>query len=145
MFDFGCHRLEVLVHIFGPVRRAAGIVANVVFDREVEDTAAALLQFEAGCCATLAVTHAAIEAQDTLDVFGTRGSLHIGKLNSGDLVRRSSDGAECHESHPPASNLHRPLIEDFVDAVRSRRDPGVDGNAGRAIAVIEEQIYAAPS
>ena len=145
MFDFGCHRLEVLVHIFGPVRRAAGIIANVVFDREVEDTAAALLQFEAGCCATLAVTHAAIDPQDTLDVFGTRGSLHIGRLNAGDLLRRGPDGAECRESHPPAANLHRPLIEEFVDAVRSRRDPAVDGRAGRAIAAIEEQIYAARS
>src|SRR5207247_2512527 len=52
MFDFGCHRLEVLVHVFGPVRRAEGMIANVVFDRDVEDTAAALLHFEGGCCAT---------------------------------------------------------------------------------------------
>src|SRR5436190_17353243 len=51
MFDFGCHRLEVLIDLFGPVRHVTSIVANVVFDREVEDTAIASLQFERGTCA----------------------------------------------------------------------------------------------
>src|SRR5262249_18348431 len=59
MFDFGCHRLEVLLHLFGRVRATTGVIANVAFDREVEDTAAALLQFDRGPCAALAVTHAA--------------------------------------------------------------------------------------
>jgi predicted dehydrogenase len=85
MMDFGCHRLEVLVNLFGPVRRTAGLTANVVFDREVEDTAAVLLQFERGPCASLAVTHAAAERQDTLHVFGTRGAIHCAELNSGVL------------------------------------------------------------
>src|SRR2546425_12252561 len=65
MFDFGCHRLEVLIDLFGPVRRVTSTVANVVFDREVEDTAIALLELERGTCATLAVTHAAIEPRGT--------------------------------------------------------------------------------
>jgi predicted dehydrogenase len=141
MMDFGCHRLEVLVNLFGPVRRAAGMTANVVFEREVEDTAAALLQFEAGVCASLAVTHAAHEPQDTLDVFGTRGSIHCAALNAGELRVRTGDH-DRSESHPPASNVHRPLIEDFVASVSAGRAPLVDGQAGRAVAAIEDLIYA---
>ena len=53
MMDFGCHRLEVLMHLFGAVRRTAAVTANVVFDRAVEDTAAVLLQFEGGPCAAV--------------------------------------------------------------------------------------------
>jgi len=56
MADFGCHRLEVLLHLLGPVRRVRSVVASVTLHREVEDTAAALLQFERGPCAMLAVT-----------------------------------------------------------------------------------------
>src|SRR5580765_7144823 len=48
MMDFGCHRLEVLTDLFGEVRRTERIIANVEFDREVEDTAAVLLQFDSG-------------------------------------------------------------------------------------------------
>ena len=61
MFDFGCHRIEVLVNLFGPVSKVASMVTNTVFDREVEDTATAVLQFESGTAAVLSVTHATSE------------------------------------------------------------------------------------
>jgi predicted dehydrogenase len=141
MIDFGCHRLEVLLHLFGPAGRTAGLAANVVFDREVEDTAAVLLQFERGPCASLAVTHAARERQDTLHIFGTLGSIHISDLNSGELRVIAGD-RERVESHPPAENVHRPLIDDFVEAVFANREPAVGGPTGRAVAAIEDDIYA---
>jgi predicted dehydrogenase len=145
MADFGCHRLEVLLHLLGPVRRIAGIISTVVFRRAVEDTAAALLQFERGATAMLAVTHAAADRQDTLDLFGSRGSIRIASLNRGDITVRA-DGRERTESHPPAANVHKPLVDDFVEAVRSHRAPSVDGHAGRAVAAVQDAIYAdAPS
>lgn len=144
MMDFGCHRLEVLLHLFGAVRRAASIAANVIFDREVEDTAAVLLQFEQGPCGAVAVTHASHDRQDTLQVFGTGGSIHIDELNAGRLRIRAGD-RERVESHPPAANVHRPLIDDFVEAVRTNREPAVTGEIGRAVSAIEDQVYAAGS
>ncbi|HXI32122.1 MAG TPA: Gfo/Idh/MocA family oxidoreductase [Vicinamibacterales bacterium] len=140
MMDFGCHRLEVLVNLFGAVRSAAGLTATVAFEREVEDTAAVLLRFDTGPCACVAVTHAVRDRQDTLDVFGTRGSIRCGNLNAGDL-RIVVDDAERVESHPPAANVHLPLIEDFVGAVRENRPPAVSGEVGRQVAAIEDQIY----
>jgi predicted dehydrogenase len=140
MFDFGCHRLEVLIDLFGPVRRVTSIAANVVFDREVEDTAIASLQFERGTCATLAVTHAALEARDTLRIFGTNGSIHVETLNKGDL-RIVAGGQERREVEPPAANLHQPLIEDFVEAISTQREPIVNGDIGRAVAAVEADIY----
>jgi len=141
MFDFGCHRIEALLNIFGPISKVASIVTKNVFDREVEDTATALFQFESGPCAVLSVTHAASEPRDTLEVFGTHGSIYVPVLNKGKMRIMTSDG-EQEESHPPAPNVHQPLIEDFVGAVLTDREPKVDGVAGRIIADIEEQIYA---
>ena len=140
MMDFGCHRLEVLVNLFGAVRRTAAVAANVVFNRDVEDTAAVLLQFESGPCAAVTVTHAAGDRQDTLDVFGTRGSIRCDNLNVGGLRIVSADG-ERVEKHPPAANVHLPLIEEFVEAVAANRAPAVDGAIGRDIAAIEDHIY----
>jgi predicted dehydrogenase len=142
MADFGCHRLEVLTNVLGPVHRVTSIVSTVALAREVEDTAAALLQFERGATAMLAVSHAVPERQDTFDLFGTRGSIHIGSLNSGNMLVRIVDKAERAESHPPAPNVHRPLIDDFIDAVRTGRAPAVDGQVGRAVAAIQDAIYA---
>jgi predicted dehydrogenase len=140
MMDFGCHRLEVLVNLFGTVRGAAGLTANVVFDRDVEDTAAVLLRFDSGPCASVAVTHAVRDRQDTLDLFGTLGSIRCGNLNSGE-IRIVAAGRERVETHPPAANVHLPLIEDFAEAVAAGRRPAVDGEVGRHVAAIEDQIY----
>jgi predicted dehydrogenase len=140
MFDFGCHRLEVLLNLFGPARHIAGLIANVAFEREVEDTAAALLQFERGGYASLTVTHAAAESQDTLDIFGTKGSVHIPVLNQGEMIIKIGDEQRV-ESHPAAANMHQPLIEDFVEAAVKNREPKVNGEVGRSVAKLEGEIY----
>ena len=126
--------------MLGPVRRLTSLAANVAFDREVEDTAVATLQFESGACATLTVTHAAQEPQDTLDIFGTGGSLHVAELNAG-RIRIVGGGEERVEVHAPDANLHRPLIDDFVDAVLNDRDPAVSGETGKTVADLEQRIY----
>jgi predicted dehydrogenase len=140
MFDFGCHRIEVLLDLFGGVRQVKAMMANALFEREVEDTAAAMFQFDRGTCAVLTVTHAAREPQDTLDIFGSGGSIHVPKLNEGKLFVTSDPGQRV-ESHPAAQNFHAPLIEDFVAAVFENREPRVNGEIGRMVAGIEEQIY----
>ncbi|MCU1266944.1 MAG: hypothetical protein JWM21_3262 [Acidobacteria bacterium] len=144
MFDFGCHRIEVLLHLFGPITQVKGLMANVLFNREVEDTAAALFRFESGTCGTLTVSHAIHEPHDTLEIFGSKGSIHVPKLNEGTL-RIIAGNAERTEAHPPAANLHQPLIEDFVAAVLNDREPAVSGESGKTVALIEEAIYAKQS
>jgi predicted dehydrogenase len=141
MADFGCHRIEVLLHLFGPVRRVTSLVATVALHRDVEDTAAALLQFARGTCAALTVTHAAAERRDTFELFGTRGSIRAASLNAGEIVV-SAGSASRHETHPPPPNVHLPLIDDFAAAIRGGRDPAVDGTMGRAVAIVQGEIYA---
>ena len=139
MFDFGCHRIEVLIDIFGDVREVKATLANTFFDREVEDTATALFQFERGTCGTLTVTHAAREPQDTFDLFCSHGSIHIPVLNEGTMRVVTPDG-ERIETHPNAANIHQPLIDDFATAVLENRDPIVTGEIARAVALIEENF-----
>ena len=140
MFDFGCHRIEVLSNIVGPITEVRAMTANVLFDREVEDTATVLFRFEGGACGVLSVSHAALEPKDTVEIFGSLGSLHVPVLNEGNLRLVTKQG-ERSESHPPAANLHAPLIEDFTTAVLTDREPAVSGEIGRAVAMIEEKIY----
>ena len=139
MFDFGCHRIEVLLNIFGDVRDVKATLANTFFDREVEDTATAVFQFERGTCGTLTVTHAAREPQDTFDLFCSHGSIHIPVLNEGTMRIVTPDG-ERIETHPNAANIHQPLIDDFATAVLQNREPLVTGELGRAVAIVEEEI-----
>ena len=140
MMDFGCHRIEVLLNLFGAVTHVEGIASNAAFNRDVEDTAAALLHFENGCCATITVSHAASGPRDTLDIYGTVGSIHVPVLNRGEMSVRVGTN-ERTEFHPPRENVHMPLIEQFANAVLHQSAPAIDGHAGRQVAVMIDQIY----
>ena len=140
MMDFGCHRIEVLLHLCGAIEKTLGLTTTVMFEREVEDTAVAIFQFENKAIGMLTVTHTAFENQDTLDLFGSKGSLRIPHLNQGKLIIRTPNG-DSIEILPPDNNLHSPLIDDFTSAVLSDQQPKVDGAIGKMVALIEEQIY----
>lgn len=142
MFDFGCHRIEVLLDLLGPVRTVHGFPANVRFrNREVEDTCTAQLGFASGAQATLIVSHAALESRDSFEMFGTKGSAHVDVLNIGGL-RIVTEGGVREEHHPAHSNLHQPLVEEFVSAIREEREPAVTGEIGLAVARVVDAIYA---
>jgi predicted dehydrogenase len=142
MFDFGCHRIEVLLDLFGPTRAVQGFPANVRFhNREVEDTCTAHLEFETGAQATLIVSHAAQEPKDSVDIYCTEGSAHVEVLNRGDLRLVTPSGLR-QERHTPPLNLHQPLVEDFVNAIREGREPVVTGQVGLAVARVVDAIYA---
>ncbi len=140
MMDFGCHRIEVLTNIFGAIVDVQAFTDNLLFNRVVEDTSAAFFKFASGMRATLTVTHAAHESQDTLDIFGSEGSLHITKLNQGDL-RIVTKSGERQELHSPHDNIQLPSIEDFTNAILENRTPQIVGGTGLNVARIEAQIY----
>jgi predicted dehydrogenase len=143
MMDFGCHRIEILLDLLGPAADVRGFSTNVRFrERDVEDTCVAHFRFAGGAQATLAVSHAARERRDSFVLYGTEGSAHVPVLNEG-LLRVVTAAGTREESHPPHANLHQPLVEDFVAAVREGRPPAVTGEMGLAVSRALAAIYRA--
>lgn len=145
MIDFGCHRLEILIHLFGNDAEVTGVNANLFYqDRNVEDTSIAVLHFKSGTMGILTATHTAEEPQDTLMLFGTEGSIHVPNLNQGHYQVIQSKEIVGEDTLPPHSNFHQPLIDDFNHAILENRDPVVNGEAGKVITEIIDQIYGNP-
>jgi predicted dehydrogenase len=140
MMDFGCHRIEVLLNLLGPIAGVHSSIGSVLFDREVEDTAVAVFDFASRARGVLNVSHATWQSQDTLTIFGSAGSLHVPVLNHGALHFTTANG-ERNEVHPPHPNIHQPLIADFTEAVLANREPAVGGVIGCEVARLEELIY----
>lgn len=140
MMDFGCHRIEVLLHLFGKVRKTRSDLFNLHFKRDVEDTAYVSMLFENNVHAIIRVTHAVYESQDTLTIFGTKGTIRIPNLNSG-IIYIKNDQGENMETYLPHNNIHQPLIDDFVKAVIDDRTPAVDGIKAKEVTKILDQIY----
>lgn len=140
MMDFGCHRIEVFLNLFGPCDSVSGFNDRLRFEREVEDTSVAFFKFASGTRATLTCTHTTSVYQDTLDIFCTDGALHMASLNEGTMQIRAAAG-ERTELHPPHANLQQPLIDDFAQAVLENRQPKVSGEIGREVSRILAEIY----
>ena len=73
-----------------------------------------------------------------LDLFAGSGALGLEALSQGAL------SCDFVENHPSAANVHQPLVEDFVDAVRTGPEPAVTGADGRAGSVILDAISFRP-
>jgi predicted dehydrogenase len=140
LMDFGCHRIEVLLNILGTVSRAWGSNGRLVTDWEVEDTSVSILEFQNEARGMLAVSRAVEEPRDTLDIYGSAGSIHVPVLNSGSMTIVTPEG-ERREDHPPHQNLHLPYIQAVADAFLENREPPVPGETGLRVAEIIEEIY----
>jgi predicted dehydrogenase len=140
LMDFGCHRIEVLLNLLGPVSEIRGLAGNTLFRRDVEDTATVCLRFRDGAMGLLAVSVSVQEPCDSLDLYGSEGSVHVPVLNRGSL-RVITGGKERREDHPPHDNLHQPIIEDFTRAVLNGQEPEVGGEVGSEVQRLIEAVY----
>ena len=140
MMDMGCHRIEIFLNLFGPVAETSAYLDNIVYKREVEDTATAHFRFQNGATALLVSSHGAFEPADTLDIYGTKGSVRVPVLDEGTIIVKT--GTEVRtEKHPNHSNFHQPLIDDFVNAVLDNGKPAVTGETGLEVNKILDRIY----
>jgi predicted dehydrogenase len=140
LMDFGCHRIEVLLDLLGEVEEVRGLTSSRFSGRPVEDTAAALLRFRSGTLGLVTVSTVLEEARDSLDLFGSAGSLHVPVLNRGLFTVRSAAGTR-EEAYPCHENLHLPYLQAVTAALLAGEDPPVSGEEGREVTRIITEIY----
>ncbi len=140
MMDFGSHRIELLLDWFGEPVDVTSYADSVLLKRDAEDTSSVQMRFASGVRGEVTVSHAVFGFRDSLEVFGSGGSLHIPSLNGGDITIRTAEG-ERTEAHPPHANVHQPLVEDFVAAVRDNRSPSIGADRAVAVQRVLDKIY----
>ena len=106
MADFGCHRVEVLLDLLGPVEEARACPPACGSRIARSRTRVSRLRFRGGTTAVLAVATAQ-ERRDSVELYGTLGSAHIASLNSG-VVRIVTAAGEREERHPPHADSASP-------------------------------------
>jgi UDP-N-acetyl-2-amino-2-deoxyglucuronate dehydrogenase len=150
------HTVDLVQWMFGPVARVSAAVATRVHQIEVEDTAAAVIQFTSGAIGTIeAGTSLYPGYPRRLEVTGSNGTIVLedDRLIAVDLRSPSSSAKAAARAEAPPENAsspvvsdasaHQRVIEDFVQAIRTDTTPSCDGREGRRSVELVQAIYAA--
>jgi predicted dehydrogenase len=155
------HHIDLLQWFMGPVRRVTGRVATLARESvEVEDTASAIIEFTSGGQATVQVGTTfdpGLGVQVWIgDARGRTASLIEYPEGVGSIDTWTLPGEEEHVDvfgprgvpDLPLTEIHRQLvpfhalqIADFVEAVRSGREPAVTGQEALKSLEIVQAIY----
>jgi 1,5-anhydro-D-fructose reductase (1,5-anhydro-D-mannitol-forming) len=112
LYDIASHRIDVLNFFFGQPLRVSGHLSNVVHRYAVEDNATVMIEYESGMRGIVDVRWHSKVKRDECRIRGTDGEMDLTPLNGPELVYPGGS-----EELAPHSNLHYPMIENFVDAV----------------------------
>lgn len=158
----GIHSVDLLQWIVGsPVVEVSARIATLAHERiEVEDTAAATLQFESGALGTIACTTSLWPGHfRSITIGGTRGTAVLtdetflvwqfaDTLAGDDDIRArlvGHPGAGIGAADPSAGVTaagHQAVFEAFIRALEAGETPEIDGNESRKAVSIIEAIYA---
>jgi UDP-N-acetyl-2-amino-2-deoxyglucuronate dehydrogenase len=155
------HNVDLLCWMMGPVTHISGFTATLAHERiEVEDTAVACMRFASGALGVIqAATSVHPGLPKTVAVHGDRGTVVIEQddvirweltpsTERDDQIRKrfaQKTGASGGSSNPAAISHegHARQLRDFVEAIRSKRPPLVDGSEGRKAVEVILAIYRA--
>jgi predicted dehydrogenase len=153
LMNQGVHTVDLLLWLFGPVRRVFATTIAGLHAIEVEDTAVAVLEFANGAVGTLeAATSAYPGYSRQIELTGSNGTV---RLDGDDLAAIDLKDARDDERptrpaavSPSAASAvvadptaHVRVFEDFVRAVGARAAPECDGPGGRHSVALIEAIY----
>jgi predicted dehydrogenase len=116
LYDIASHRIDAMNFLFGKVEHACGLRSNAVHRMGVEDSATVLMGLPGGVHAVIDVRWNSRVARDQFRIIGEEGEINLDPLNSPELRVTTREESRV-ESLPPHSNLHYPVVEDFVDAI----------------------------
>jgi predicted dehydrogenase len=115
LFDIASHRIDVLNFLFGKPQHVVAQLSNVVHHYAVEDNASVMIEYPAGVRGMVDVRWHSKVSRDECRIRGTDGEMELSPLNGPDLIYPGG-----RETLPPHSNLHYPMLENFVDAVEGK-------------------------
>lgn len=155
LMNQGIHTVDLLIYLLGDITRVQSVSKTAVHDIESEDTCVATLEFANGAVGILHATTAAYPGYPRrVEITGTEGTVRIEQDRNTRLdLRNPSTLADQIEpadqnasaSSPVVSDIrgHQRIIEDFVRAIETGRDPVCDGEDGRRSVAVVEAIYQA--
>ena len=134
----GIHTLDLMLSLAGPIAEVTGFATTTPVHRmETEDMVCAAARFANGAHGTIDATTAAYPGfLERIEIIGQKGSATIAgtellvQFQDGRRVAIEPDGSAGGTGADPMAyphDHHRAVMADFVDAIRTDREPRVTG------------------
>jgi len=136
--DIGCHTLDLLDWLFGPLRRVHGTASNQLGAYPPEDTVAMSFAFDTGLLGTGLWNFGALQHEDRIEVIGDGGRMRFATFGDGPILVENGAGAREVRVENPV-HIQQPLIEAVVRELRGEAGacPSTAVSAARTSAVMD--------
>jgi 1,5-anhydro-D-fructose reductase (1,5-anhydro-D-mannitol-forming) len=135
--DLGCHTLDILDFILGPLLDVRGLAANVATPHAVEDAVALTFRVASGALGTGQWSFASAERADEIVIAGDRAELRLSTFANDPVELRHGDRTDRFDlPNPP--HVEQPMIQSIVDELRGRgRCESTGASAARTSAIMD--------
>ena len=141
--DIGCHTLDLLDWLFGPLRHVRGLASNQLRAYPPEDTVAMSFAFDNGMLGTGLWNFGSLQHEDRIEIVGDGGRLRCATFGDGPIVVENAAGTREVRIENPL-HIQQPLIESVVRELRGESGacPSTAVSATRTSAVMDAVLRA---
>lgn len=119
VMDIGCHTLDILDFIAGPLQDVAGAAANLAAAYEVEDNVVMHFRLPSGGLGSASWNFASDQSDETMFFSGTGGRITISTFGKEPVKLENGRRVELFDL-PPPQHIQQPLIGTIVDQLLGR-------------------------
>ena len=133
LMEMAVHRIEVMLNFAGRPLAVSALVETVHHDWSVDDSDALLVNFADGKIGVHTTILTSPPRRDFVQIDGTEGRIIIESLEySSDSIKFETTAGVEEIAVTPLEGpyLDQPMIEDFVAAIRDKKEPVCDAETG---------------
>lgn len=138
--DMGSHMFDLLIDLFGMPKSVFGYTGTLVQGFEVEDSSAIVMTLQNNAHVLASFGWNSKTWVHEFEIVGSEARLRWCPADTGKVVMTTGRDSEDLEL-PNASNVHVPLIMDFVNALRTGQDPICPLNQATKTNLLLDAIY----
>lgn len=120
--DMGTHMFDVMIGLLGMPVSVYARCENLVQKWDVEDCASIVMKLDNGALVTASFSWSSQTWRHEFEIVGSEAKVYWHPYDSGEVVKTVGRQVDMLDLTPD-DNVHGPVVQDFVDAVRDGRQP----------------------
>jgi predicted dehydrogenase len=138
--DMGCHTLDFLDYVLGPIQSVKGFAGNLGGHYPAEDVVTGAFEFESGVQAVGIWSFTTFEMFDQAEIIGTKGKLSFSSFDAEPVVLTTNEGVTEFAIDNPM-HVHQPLTQTIVDELNGvGRCPSTGESGARSNWVMDQLL-----